>query len=228
MIVAILVVLAIFSAILLFVRKRGKEKEAETFKLPIVWPPAEELAASWCGSGTRMASMEVAVLSCNGDCYALVRYWVFFPADVGFTKEIPLEIWKNGSRIFEENITMIKKTKSMYIQTPVLIARLPPSSELRMGDSKVKVPDCLKKIPHPPQVIYTRGIVKNWESPVEGLNLVKISDHVFLARWKGSAKISCGSISLELRQLDLEKGDLAIISANEGCKIEVNGKEVPL
>ncbi len=226
-IVVVLIALAIFSVIVLFM-KRGKGKEVEVSELPIAWPPADELVARWCGSGTKMASTEVAVISCNSDCYALVRYWIFFPADVELSKEIPIEIWENGSKIFEKNVTMVKKIRSIYVQTPVLLVRLPAGSELRIGDSKVKVPDCLKGILHPPQVIYTRGIVENWENPVKGLNLVKLSDHIFLARWEGSARISCGNASLDLRQLDIRKGDLAIISAGERCKIEVNGRDVPL
>ncbi len=224
-IAVLLIIIALFSIATLFKRKRDL---VELSGLPITWPPADEIAAIWCGTGTRTASAEAAIISCNSDCYALIRYWIFFPADVEFSKEIPIEVWKNGSRIFERNVTMVKKAESIYIQTPVLLVKLPMDSELRIGDLKLEIPGCLKAVPHPPQVIYTRGIVKNWESPVKGINLVKLSDHIFLARWNGSASISCGSISLDLRQLDVGKGDLAIISADEGCKIKINGEEVPL
>ncbi len=225
-IVLLLIVLALISLTIMF--KRKEEKEVNLSALTVAWPPAGEISARWCGSGTRMASAEAAIISCDDECYALMRYWVFFPADVEVRREIPIEIWKGDSEILEENVTMLKEAGSIYIQTPVLLVKLPRGSELRIGDSRIRIPDCAKGTLRPPQVIYTRGIVRNWETPAEGLDLVKLSDHIFLARWKGQARISCGDLSLDLKELDVARGELAIIAAGEGCEIEVSGRKVPL
>ncbi len=218
----VLVVVAALLLIALAYSSVSGPKKAEVRELPIAWPPAEELLTRWCSSGSRSASVETALISCEDGCYALLRYWAFFPADVEIRKEIPVEIREGNEVILERNVTFYKRLMDMYVHTPVLLLRMPEGAVVTVANESVEIPGCSEYRLAPPQVIYTKGIFTGWKQPVEGLKYVRLMNGVYALNWTGTAKLSCGTLSLSLRELG--ENELAIVSVKKGgCDVEVGG-----
>ncbi len=225
--VAILVVVAALLLIALIYLPTGESGKADVKELPIAWPPAGELLTRWCSSGSRSASVEAALISCEGDCYTLVRYWVFFPADVEIRKDIPVRVSEGGEVILERNVTFYKRLMDMYIHTPVLLLKLPEGAVVTIANESVEIPSCSEHRLVPPQVIYTKGIFTGWKQPVEGLKYVRLMGGVYALNWTGTAKLTCGTLTLSLRELG--ENELAIVSVTKGgCDVEVGGRRTHL
>ncbi len=223
----VLVVIAALLLIALTYSSVGGPEKADVEELPVAWPPAEELLTRWCSSGSRSASVEAALISCDGECYALLRYWVFFPADVEIKKEIPVKITEGSEVILEKNVTFFKRLMDMYVHTPVLLLRVPEGAAVTVANESVEIPGCSEHRLAPPQVIYTKGIFASWKQPVEGLKYVQLMDGVYALNWTGTAKLSCGTLSISLRELG--KNELAIVSVKRGgCDVVVGGRRAHL
>ncbi|GEM_PF-1374583 len=230
MIRTVAIVLVVAAALLLIALAYSSvngPKKADIEELPVSWPPADELLTRWCSSGSRSASVETALISCDGECYALLRYWVFFPADVEIRKEIPIEIMEGDEVILERNVTFYKRLMDMYVHTPVLLLRMPEGAAVKVANESVEIPDCSEHRLVPPQVIYTRGIFTNWRQPVQGLKYIKLMDGIYVLNWTSTVKLSCGTLSLSLREL--AENELAIVSVKKGgCDVEVSGRRAHL
>ena len=199
-------------------------RRCEVSELEIRWPGPEETSGRWCGSGTRSASIETILISCDEKCHLLLRYWIFTPMSTDVEENIPLEILKDGRKIGEENIVARKEKTSMYIQTPVVLLTIPNGAEIRVFESSVKIPHCTGRDWRSPQVIYVKGSLSGWKR-IGGLELIPLSDGLFAVRWRGGAKLSCGSVSMDLREISSE-GEFALISVGKGCNVEVGGQSI--
>ncbi|MDK2384148.1 MAG: hypothetical protein QI199_04990 [Candidatus Korarchaeota archaeon] len=223
----VLVIVAALQLIALAYSSVSGPRKADVEELPIAWPPAEELLTRWCSSGSRSASVETAMISCEGECYALLRYWVFFPADVEIRREIPVKIMEGDEVILEKDVTFYKRVMDMYIHTPVLLLRMPEGTAVKVANESVEIPGCSKHRLVPPQVIYTKGIFTSWKQPVQGLKYIRLMDGVYALNWAGTAKLSCGTLSFSLKELG--ENELAIVSVKKGgCDVEVAGRRAHL
>jgi len=138
-------------------------RRCEVSELEIRWPGPEETSGRWCGSGTRSASIETILISCDEKCHLLLRYWIFTPMSTDVEENIPLETLKNGRKIGEENIVARKEKTSMYIQTPVVLLTIPNDAEIRVFESSVKIPHYTGRDWRSPQVIYVKGSLSGWK-----------------------------------------------------------------
>ncbi|RLE73801.1 MAG: hypothetical protein DRJ56_08595, partial [Thermoprotei archaeon] len=147
-------------------------------ELPVAWPPASELPTRWCSSGTRSSSVEAAIVSCEGECYILLRYWIFSPKDVEIRRKIPVEVRSDGEVVFRRDVSFYKGPKSLYISTPVMLVRVPEGAVVSVANNSVEIPRCSGHRPSPPQVIYTEKTSKGWMEPSEGLKCVRLMGSV--------------------------------------------------
>ena len=238
MIKAVVVILVVVTALLLLALayfSASGSRKADVMELPVEWPPADELRARWCGSGSRSASLEAALLSCDGDCYALLRYWVFLPSNAELKKELTVEVREDGEVILERDVPFYKGSGDMYVHTPVLLLRMPEGATVTVANESIRISECSERELVPPQVMYTRArgrvgggsALSNWKQPIEGLKYIRLTDGVYVLNWTGTAKLSCGTLSLSLRELG--ENELAIVSVKKGgCDVEIGGKRAHL
>ncbi len=224
----ILLALVVAALIIILNLTGPRGEEVKISELNVAWPELKELPGRWCGSGTRSASAEAVLISCDERCHALLRYWMFAPMDVELEMNLSLEIWKDGKKIGERTIVARKETTGLYIQTPVILLTIPKGAEVRISKSSIRIPDCAGNEWRPPQIIYIRGALDGWKQVSKGLEVVRLSDGLFAVRWRGRAKLVCGSIAMDLREIHPEKGELALISVGKGCEVEVEGRRVTL
>ncbi len=213
-------------AILIILYLASYRGEVRISKLEIAWPSPEEVIGRWCGSGTRSASIEVILISCDEECHALLRYWMFAPTNGEVEKNVPIEIWKDGRKIGGESVVARKGKTGMYVQTPVMLLTIPNGAEIRVFGSSVKIPYCTGRDWRSPQVIYVKGSLNGWKQ-VGDLELISLSDGLFAIRWKGKAKLSCGDISVDLKGICSENG-FALVSVVDGCNLEVGERSIVL
>lgn len=221
--VALLLLLVAILLILLAYTHSGGPDRADLIELPVEWPHGEENLPYWCGSGTKTASAEAVLISCGGDCYALLRYWVWFPADVEMRKEVPVELRMGDELLLRRNVTLYKGIGNMYIQTPVILIRIPEGGSVKVADSSLEIPACSREKPALPHVIFTRGSFERWEEPLKGFRYIRLMRGLYAATWNGTAELSCNAHSIPLREL--RRGEIAIISV-EGCNLEVEAGKV--
>lgn len=202
-------------------------ERASVKELKIIWPNPDEISVRWCSANLSRSYLESALISCLGNsCYSLVRYLVYFPTDDEFERELPIEIWQGDQRIFKSNVTIFKRSYTLYIQTVALIVKLPRDAEVRVLNLSLKPAECLKVELSPPQVIYTRGVIDDWIALQNGFRFHKIFDDLYAASWRGNASLICGDVEINLREL--KTSEVAIISLEGRCYVELNGVKSPL
>ncbi|MEM0036877.1 MAG: hypothetical protein QXK99_05580 [Candidatus Korarchaeum sp.] len=221
--IAFALLLVLFSSFYLYrISERASVKE-----LKIVWPDPSEISARWCSANSSYRYLESALISCRGgSCYSLVRYLAYFPTDDEFEENLPFEVWQGSQRILETNVTAFKRNYTLYIQTVALIVKLPRDAEVRVLNLSLKPAECLRGELIPPQVVYTRGIIDDWITLQNGFRVRKIFDDLYAASWKGNASLICGNVKVNLREL--RTSEIAIISLNGRCDLELNGIKSPL
>lgn len=193
-------------------------------ELKILWPTQSEVEARWCGVNSTHRFLESALISCRrGECYSLVRYLIYFPTDDELEEEIPLEVRQNGAALLRTNVTAFKRNYTLFIQTVALIVRMPEGSEVSVMNLSLRPGECLEHKPEPPQVIRTKGVIDDWITLSNGARVHRIFDDLYAATWRGNATLTCGSRRVDLGNLNPSSGDIAIISLNGKCELEING-----
>ena len=199
-------------------------ERASVKEMKIIWPSESEVEGRRCSINSTYHFLESALLSCRGDeCYSLVRYLIYFPTDDEFEEEIPLEIWSNGQIILKTNVTAFKRNYTLFIQTVALIVKLPKGAEVRIMNLSLNPLECLHSEPDPPQVIYMKGAIDDWITLGNGARVRRIFDDLYFATWRGNASLICGNKKLYFKDMNPYAGDIALVSLEGRCELELNG-----
>jgi hypothetical protein len=221
---ASIILLALLSSFYLY----KMSEEASVKELKILWPDLDEVSSRLCVVNSTYHYLESALLSCEGSCYSLVRYRIYFPTDDELEMSLPLQILRDGKVLLSTNVTAFKRNYTVFIQTVALLVKFPRGAEIKILNMSIRPDECLKSEIRPPQVIYTRGIIDDWILLKNGFRICKIFDDVYASTWRGNASLICGGIKVNLRNIEPTKWEIAIISLKGRCEVELNGERAPI